>query len=71
MTHDFRWDALAADGSVMTGEHVPAPSFPTQSEAESWLGEEWEHLVAAGVDAVVLRERGESVYGPMSLRPEE
>lgn len=44
-----------------------APSFPNQSDAESWLGEEWPDLLAAGVDDVVLFEGVREVYGPMSL----
>ncbi|HEX8497166.1 MAG TPA: hypothetical protein VF661_08215 [Actinomycetales bacterium] len=50
--------AAAADGA-----------FPTQSDAESWLGEEWRGLLDGGVEAVSLLENGELVYGPMSLRP--
>ena len=42
-------------------------SFPTQSDAESWLGEQWPDLLEAGVDDVVLFEGGREVYGPMSL----
>ncbi|MDQ2758154.1 MAG: hypothetical protein M3Y71_16635 [Actinomycetota bacterium] len=46
-------------------------TFPTQSEAESWLGEEWRELLDSGVDAVTLREDGADVYGPMSLHGTE
>ena len=42
-------------------------SFPSQSDAESWVGEVWRDLAAAGVDAVVLYEEERLVYGPMSL----
>jgi hypothetical protein len=48
-----------------------APSFPNQSDAENWLGEEWPELLAAGVDDVVLFEDGRKVYGPMSLHTPE
>ena len=41
--------------------------FPTQGEAESWLGEMYPDLVAQGVRAVTLREADRTVYGPMSL----
>jgi len=58
-------------GLPLSGDHLPAAAFPTQSEAESYLGEEWATLLAAGVDAVNLRERGALVYGPMSLQPSE
>lgn len=43
--------------------------FPSQAEAESWVGEVWPDLVAAGVDAVSLFEGDRLVYGPMSLHP--
>jgi hypothetical protein len=45
--------------------------FPSQSDAESWLGEEWRTLLEAGVDAVHLLHDDVEVYGPMSLRPAE
>jgi len=48
-----------------------SPGFPTQSEAESWIGEAWPQLLDDGVDAVTLREGEVVVYGPMSLRPAE
>jgi hypothetical protein len=44
-------------------------SFPTQSDAESWLGEEWRPLLAGGVDRVTLLEGDRVVYGPMNLDP--
>jgi hypothetical protein len=47
----------------------PAEGFPSQAEAETWVGEVWRDLLDAGVDAVVLFEDGRRVYGPMSLHP--
>lgn len=41
--------------------------FPTQGDAESWIGEAFRPLVAAGVTAVTLMELDREVYGPMSL----
>jgi hypothetical protein len=55
-------DAVAPDA----GE---PPSFNSQSDAESWIGEEWQMLLEAGVDAVSLFEDDREVYGPMSLHP--
>jgi hypothetical protein len=46
-------------------------SFPTQGEAESWLGEVYPELVEAGVRAVSLQEADRTVYGPMSLEVDE
>ncbi|MEX1209445.1 MAG: hypothetical protein WEA35_01080 [Candidatus Nanopelagicales bacterium] len=43
--------------------------FPTQADAETWLGETWKELLDGGVDAVVLWEDTRQVYGPMSLHP--
>lgn len=45
-------------------------SFPTQGEAETWLGEFYPELLSADVRAVSLYEADRLVYGPMSLEPE-
>lgn len=50
-----------------TGESSSA--FPSQAEAETWLGESWRDLLDAGVEDVTLCEEQRVVYGPMSLRP--
>ncbi len=44
--------------------------FPSQADAEAWLGGEWRGLLDGGVRAVTLVEDDRSVYGPMSLEPE-
>ena len=49
----------------------PSGGFPTQAEAETWVGEVWRELLDDGVDAVSLFEDGRRVYGPMSLHPSE
>ncbi|CAN5218521.1 hypothetical protein BH18ACT9_BH18ACT9_16560 [soil metagenome] len=54
-----------AGAEVTTDEE--SPSFPSQSDAESWVGEVWQDLAAQGVDAVTLFEGDREVYGPMSL----
>lgn len=60
---DFAGEPLAdAQDSV-------SATFPSQGEAETWVGQEWRELLARGVDSVILLEDGRSVYGPMSLRP--
>lgn len=43
--------------------------FPTQADAETWVGEVWQDLLADGIEAVTLLEEQRVVYGPMSLRP--
>ncbi len=45
------------------------PVFPSQSDAETWLGEVWRDLLEDGVDQVVLLDDERTVYGPMSLHP--
>jgi hypothetical protein len=68
MTDEWTWTFLDADGLPMTGETLVTNGFPSQSEAESWLGEQWRQLADVGVDSVTLAHEGSVVYGPMSLR---
>ena len=66
----WRWRLLDGAGAeVAPGGSMPdgAPRFTSQSDAESWVGECWQELVAEGVDAVTLLEGDREVYGPMSL----
>ena len=44
--------------------------WPSQGDAETWLGEFYPELRDAGVRAVRLYEEDRLVYGPMSLDPE-
>lgn len=44
--------------------------FPTQADAETWVGESWRELLESGVEQVTLAEDDHVVYGPMGLRPE-
>ncbi|HYO38148.1 MAG TPA: hypothetical protein VER39_00675 [Nocardioidaceae bacterium] len=53
----------ATDGSMASA----ASGFPSQSDAESWIGEVWHDLLDEGVDQVTLFEADRQVYGPMSL----
>ena len=71
MTDEWTWTYLDLDGQPMTGETLVANGFPSQSEAESWLGEQWRELSGVGVDSVTLAHEGAVVYGPMSLRAAE
>ena len=68
MTAQWTWTCLDADARAMTGKALAPTGFPSQSEAESWLGEQWRELADMGVDAVTLEHNGTVVYGPMSLR---
>lgn len=42
-------------------------TFPSQAEAETWMGEVWRDLAEAGVSDVTLRHADHTVYGPMPL----
>ena len=70
MSAPWTWTYLDADGTPLTGADLPANAFPSQGEAESWLGEFYPGLVDAGVRAVSLYEADRLVYGPMSLEPD-
>ena len=67
----WTWRYEAADGTTLTGAELPRTSFPSQADAETWVGESWHDLLNAGVEQVTLLNAGERVYGPMSLRPVE
>jgi hypothetical protein len=70
MSGNWTWELLDGQRRAVSGV-AAGGTFPSQSEAESWLGEEWRALLDAGVDAVTLREGDAVVYGPMSLQPAE
>ncbi|GAA1927658.1 hypothetical protein GCM10009737_31870 [Nocardioides lentus] len=57
----------AQGGEVAVDEEHTGQRFPSQGDAESWVGETWRELAGQGVDAVVLFELERRVYGPMSL----
>jgi hypothetical protein len=61
----WTWRLESADGSELSSPSSPA--HPNQSDAESWLGEQWRELAADGVAQVTLFEDERRVYGPMSL----
>ncbi len=62
----WRWQCESSGGEAMAPE-LAEQVFPSQSEAETWLGETWRELRDSGVAAVTLFEEGRKVYGPMSL----
>lgn len=63
----WSWRLERADGrTVGTSEET----FTTQSDAESWLGENWRSLRAGEVDKVTLLD-GETVVYEMSLHDPE
>jgi hypothetical protein len=72
VTGEWHWRAerggLRGGGSTRP---IGTERFPTQGEAESWLGETYPDLLVSGVTAVSLYEGDRLVYGPMSLEPGE
>lgn len=64
----WRWRYEDATGSeTETAEGGSVSGFPSQSDAESWIGEVWRDLVEDGVHQVTLFEGDRQVYGPMGL----
>ena len=69
----WTWIYQNEDGSpspYLPAEAVVTP-FPTQADAEAYIGQTWEELLAGGVESVTLYEDDREVYGPMSLKPAE
>jgi hypothetical protein len=64
----WTWRYEAPDGSTVEPDGAAAPeAFPSQSDAESFIGETWRELLESGVAQVSLFEGDRKVYGPMSL----
>jgi hypothetical protein len=73
VTTEWHWrsDGPAPGGrGAGSARPLSAEQFPSQGEAESWLGETYPDLLASGVHAVSLYEGDRLVYGPMSLDAE-
>lgn len=66
----WTWRFEKSDGTE-TAPAVEPEEFPTQGDAESWIGEVWKELLDGGADQVSLLEDGSQVYGPMSLHAEQ
>jgi len=68
----WTWRYEAADGSPVDPAEAPTSEvFPSQGDAESWLGETWQELLHAGIAQVTLLDGAREVYGPMSLSRED
>ncbi len=64
----WRWRLEDASGAeVEVSGDLADQTFPSQGDAESWVGEIWQELADAGVAQVTLFEADREVYGPMSL----
>jgi hypothetical protein len=60
---------MGVDGGQPRAGAPEPDTFPSQAEAESFIGESWRELLDAGVEQVSLFEGDRKIYGPMSLRP--
>lgn len=69
--NSWKWRYESADGAAVDVVTLPVTAFPSQADAETWIGEVWRDLLASGVEQVSLLDGGREVYGPMSLRPVE
>jgi len=67
MSGGWTWRLDTASGQVADLE---VPTFTSQSDAESWLGEVWRELAEGGAAHASLLQDDHVVYGPMSLLPE-
>jgi hypothetical protein len=70
----WAWRLEDSSGAEVTptgerADELGEQRFASQADAESWVGEEFGDLAAAGVDQVTLFEHDRRVYGPMSLHP--
>lgn len=66
----WTWRYEGPDGEPVDAAQGPEQeAFPTQADAESWVGETWRELRSAGVHAVTLYEGDRKAYGPMGLDP--
>ena len=72
-TGEWIWVYQSADGHPVANPPAAAvmSGFPSQADAEAWVGENWRDLLAHGVDMVSLYEGDRLAYGPMSLHPPE
>lgn len=61
----WTWRLESLDGAALA--HPESPPHGNQSDAESWLGENWRELGEAGVAQATLFEDDREVYGPMSF----
>lgn len=61
----WTWRLEQPDGS--TASEPDSPPHQNQSDAESWLGENWRDLADAGIAQVTLLDGDSVVYGPMPL----
>ena len=62
----WTWRYEKADGTAITADELQEAIFASQGDAESWLGENWRALLAAGVDQVSLLD---TIQDPQAVDP--
>ncbi|MEU3019968.1 hypothetical protein ABZ635_21525 [Nocardiopsis sp. NPDC007018] len=58
----WTWRYIGEDGGRTDAGDLPAESFTSRGDAESWLGENWAELAEGGVASVALLEDEREVY---------
>jgi hypothetical protein len=68
----WHWRLEDASGATVgpAALDVELPEWDNQSDAESWLGENWRELLSRGVATATLLEGDTEIYGPMGLAAE-
>jgi hypothetical protein len=61
----WEWQLDGPDGVVL--DRPVSPVFTSQFDAESWLGEHWRSLAAAGVEAARLLNDGRQAAATVPL----
>ena len=64
----WTWRYEDVQGQAVEG---PFEAFSSQSDAESWIGQTWRELLAAGAVKVTLVEEDRVEYRMTLLPPEE
>jgi len=67
MTWHWRFEDPAGVAMDPASLGVEEAESENQSDAESWLGENWRELLARGVATVTLFDGDTEIYGPMGL----
>ncbi|MEX2288884.1 MAG: hypothetical protein WD794_00980 [Mycobacteriales bacterium] len=67
MTWTWRYENSSGTPVEPAASAPETEPFPSQADAESWIGENWRELLAGGVAQVSLFEGDRKVYGPMGL----
>jgi hypothetical protein len=65
----WSWRYEDGNGNLVAKPALPRHEFPTQADAESWLGENSRDLLDRGGDQVSHLDGESDAYGPMGLRP--